>query len=104
MKVLDWRSSTWKHDGDLRVLLHLLEVVLGEDADLGQRVLPSASAASTPSRRRSIVSSKTLEEQGLLVLEVEVDGAVGHAGLAGDVADPRGVEALLREHRDRGRA
>ncbi len=37
-------------------------------------------------------------EQVLLVLEVDVQGRLRDAGLAGDVAHARGIEAKIREH------
>ena len=37
-------------------------------------------------------------EQGLLVFEIDVEGAFGHAGGAGDLAHARRVKALVEEH------
>jgi len=38
------------------------------------------------------------DQQGLLALEVEVDGSVGHVGAARDLRDLGGEIALAREH------
>ena len=43
-----------------------------------------------------------LLEQGFLVIEIEIKGALGDAGAGGDVVEPRRLEPALGEHVERG--
>ena len=43
-----------------------------------------------------------LLEQGFLVIEMEINGALGDAGAGGDVVEPRSLEPALGEHVERG--
>ena len=99
-------SSTSRRLEEVSVLGHELDRRLGALADAARAAARRGSIASALVRRsRSRMSLGQLAEQRLLVLEVPVEEALGHAGGADDVDDARlGVAALGEQRARRSRA
>src|SRR5574341_57672 len=91
------------HDlGQVGVVLDHLEVERDDLPDLGDRI-PFAGDR-LPHERHPLghLLAEQRDEDLVLRLEVEVDGAARDARLARDVRDARVVIAVAREHADRG--
>src|SRR5213593_3302922 len=78
--------------------LQRLEVQAHQPAQLGRRVRLSGDVFAQPAHEFCHLLPEQRDEDLVLGLEVEVDGAAGDAGLARDVGDARVVEAAAREH------
>jgi hypothetical protein len=98
MNLVDCRSSMVKHLGGGRLGGDQREVRLDERAQLGARAHGAGHRVGQELDHPLHPRLEQADQQIVLVLEVEVDRAVGDARLLGDVGHLRGVEAALREH------
>jgi len=87
-----------QHRGEVRVPLDHREVHLDEPAQArgGVRLLGQRGAGVREELGHLLVEQP--QQEVVLALEIQVDGAVGDAGRAGDLGDRRAEEAPLGEH------
>ena len=93
MNFVDWRSSTWKTTARSRFAAQRAQVVLGDEAQAGGRVL--GHRLHLRARPLDVLGHQLVEEGDedvLLVAEVEVDGAVGHARPACAISETRAAK------------
>src|SRR5690606_20696058 len=87
---------------EIAVLLEQAELRLDHHPHLALDALGLVDLAAQEREELGDPVLEDRDEDVVLVLEVEVDGAVRDARRLRDLADPRGVEALAREDLDRG--
>src|SRR5215510_5718490 len=86
------------HLRELRPGLQRLEVQANQAAELGGRVRLSGNLLAQRAHEARHLLAEQRDQDLVLGLEVEIDGAAGDARLARDVRDTRVVEAVAREH------
>ena len=91
-------------DGEVAVAAEALEVQAGDLAQPLDRVGHAGERRAAFGDRLLHRALEDRDEQVVLAAEVEVDGAGGDAGGAGDVGDLRVEEAVLRRRRRSRRA
>src|SRR5882672_11355328 len=90
-----------QHLGRRRFVRHQLQVGVDEGAQLlGRWPVRDRLAQPVVDLLHPVLEQR--DQQVVLALEVEVDRAIGDAGLSGDVRDPRGEEPVAREDPLRG--
>ena len=87
------------HDGHVAVPLEFHEVTPDKVAQFVQAVVSLADSGAKLIKNLFCPVVEKLHQNIVFVLEIQVDGTVGHAGLPGDLGNGRLVESLAGKDR-----